>query len=278
MSAHFQVIPVARPLTSSSVTSRVIADAALVGAEDVVVLDAVAFEELVAAVVHPDGEVDDELVFGLREDGRHLARQVHRLGRFFELGLDDGVEVALLLQGRVRRADGRRTVLRWGSFCAMVVLLSSRSRERQMNLPLETRRTASPIAVAGRDGKIRTPRVEIFNRSARDWARAPRACSRAFRGARELQSVSAASSAEAVYGLSAGAGAWLRRRARDATPLALYLVGSRRVSRRRAGRDRAARARDRSGARSRRRRVQPRRGSPTRTSGWRSRSPIRRGW
>ena len=45
------------------------ADAALVGAEDVVVLDAVAFEKAVGAVVELDGEVDDEFGFGLAEDG-----------------------------------------------------------------------------------------------------------------------------------------------------------------------------------------------------------------
>ena len=45
------------------------ADAALVGSEDVVVLDAVAFEDFVGAVVELDGEVDDVFIFGLAEDG-----------------------------------------------------------------------------------------------------------------------------------------------------------------------------------------------------------------
>ncbi len=79
----------------------VVADAALERAEDVVVLDAVALEELERPVVHADGEVDDELVLRLRQDERGVARQVHRPGSLLELHLDDGVQVPLLLLGRL---------------------------------------------------------------------------------------------------------------------------------------------------------------------------------
>ncbi len=48
----------------------VVADAALVRAENVAVLDAVALEHPVLSVVHADRKVDDELVLGLRQDRR----------------------------------------------------------------------------------------------------------------------------------------------------------------------------------------------------------------
>jgi hypothetical protein len=69
------------------------ADAALVGAEHVVVLDAVALEQPVLAVVQAHREVDDQLVLRLRQDladGRGKTAEVSRL---FELELGDLVGI-----------------------------------------------------------------------------------------------------------------------------------------------------------------------------------------
>ena len=55
--AHFQVIHIARALTSSSVDVLVVADPALGGTAAEVVLDAVAGEDLHRAVVHLHREV-----------------------------------------------------------------------------------------------------------------------------------------------------------------------------------------------------------------------------
>ncbi len=98
MSAHFHVIIAASALTSSSVTHRVEAHAALERAEQVVVLDAVALEEPDLAAVHLHGEVDDELVLRLAQD--RLRRSRARLIVFdarLEVVLDDLEEVVLLV-------------------------------------------------------------------------------------------------------------------------------------------------------------------------------------
>ena len=62
-----------------------VADAALVGPQDVVVLDAVAGEELDRAVIHADGEVDDDLVLGLAQDEPHALGRRDLLERRAEL-------------------------------------------------------------------------------------------------------------------------------------------------------------------------------------------------
>jgi hypothetical protein len=56
-------------------------DAALVRAERVVVLDAVALEQLVVPVVHPDREVHHHLVLRLREDDPHAVLEIDQLRR-----------------------------------------------------------------------------------------------------------------------------------------------------------------------------------------------------
>ena len=76
----------------------VVAHAALVRAHDVVVLDAVALEELVLAVVHADRKVRDELVLGLRQDLPDLVGQTDEIGCFFELPGGDRVKVGALGQ------------------------------------------------------------------------------------------------------------------------------------------------------------------------------------
>ena len=56
--AHFQVIQVASARTVSMVSFAVEADAALIGAAGVVVLDAVALEDSQRAIVHADGDAE----------------------------------------------------------------------------------------------------------------------------------------------------------------------------------------------------------------------------
>jgi hypothetical protein len=67
----------------------VVADAALEGAQDVAVLDAVALEELHLARVHAHGEVHDDLVLGLRQHGLDGGVEVHHPGRLGQVVLDD---------------------------------------------------------------------------------------------------------------------------------------------------------------------------------------------
>ena len=66
--AHFQVIQEARARTSSRETSGRVADAAFGGAAGDGVLDAVAGEDFDGAVVHGDGDVDDDFAGGIAED------------------------------------------------------------------------------------------------------------------------------------------------------------------------------------------------------------------
>jgi hypothetical protein len=72
---------------------------ALVGAHDVVVLDAVALEEPVVPVIHADREVDDQLVLGLRQNHVEALFDLDGLGRSVELGLGDLIHILLLLRG-----------------------------------------------------------------------------------------------------------------------------------------------------------------------------------
>src|SRR5262249_44539839 len=60
-----------------------------------VVLNPVALEELHFAVVHADGEVDDELVLGLRQDDLNVGIQSDRLAGLIYLSARDFVEVWL---------------------------------------------------------------------------------------------------------------------------------------------------------------------------------------
>ena len=67
---------------------RVVANAALVRSQDVVVLNAIAGEHLELAAVHAHREVHDELGLRLREHRRDVARQVHHLRSALEIALD----------------------------------------------------------------------------------------------------------------------------------------------------------------------------------------------
>ena len=64
--AHFHVIHIARALTSSRSTSRVIADPALRGAAGHVVVNAVALINARRAVVHAERNRDDQRALGAR--------------------------------------------------------------------------------------------------------------------------------------------------------------------------------------------------------------------
>ena len=71
----------------------VIADAALPGPAADVVLHAVAGEDLHAAVVHGDGEVDGELTLRDAEHPTHAVVEIELVRRMVELGLGDGPDV-----------------------------------------------------------------------------------------------------------------------------------------------------------------------------------------
>src|SRR3569623_2108358 len=90
----------------------VIAHAALVQAEDVVVLNAIALEHLEAAAVAPHREVHDQLVLRLPEDLGDVLLDVDQLHRLLDQLRRDLEEVAAILQGYFgrlrRRASGRR--------------------------------------------------------------------------------------------------------------------------------------------------------------------------
>ena len=87
--AHFQVIHIASALTSSRRDVLVVADAALGRTAAEVVLDAIAGEDLDAAVVHLHREVDDELAPRLAEDLAQSGIEVEPLGGEIELLLGD---------------------------------------------------------------------------------------------------------------------------------------------------------------------------------------------
>ena len=84
----------------------VVAEAALVGSEGVVVLDAVALEEPVVSVVHADGEVDHDLVLGLGEDDADAVLEVDGVCGAEHGG--DGLEVEVVgVVGEAELIDDR---------------------------------------------------------------------------------------------------------------------------------------------------------------------------
>src|SRR5262249_28854332 len=84
----------------------VVSNSTLERAEDVVVLDAVALEHAELTVVHVDGEIDDELVFRLRQDPVDARVEVDGARALLELLRRDAVQVAAGNEGG--RRDGRR--------------------------------------------------------------------------------------------------------------------------------------------------------------------------
>ena len=87
--AHFQVIHIARALTSSRRDVLVVADAALGRAAAQVVLDAVAREDLDGPVVHLHGEVDGQLAARLAQDPAQAGVELESIGGEVELLLRD---------------------------------------------------------------------------------------------------------------------------------------------------------------------------------------------
>ena len=87
--AHFQVIHMARALTSSRRDVLVVADAALGRPATEVVLDPVAGEDLDRSVVHVDREMDGELAAGLAQDAAHALVEPEAVGGEIELSLRD---------------------------------------------------------------------------------------------------------------------------------------------------------------------------------------------
>src|SRR5450755_810873 len=81
----------------------VVTHAALVRAEDVRVLDAVAFEQAVLAVVHAHREVDDDLVLRLAQNAADVLRHLDDFCRVIEVALDDFEE---FVAGRLKRRRG----------------------------------------------------------------------------------------------------------------------------------------------------------------------------
>ena len=80
-------------------------DPALVGAEDVVVLDPVSREEANGAVVHPHREVHDDLVLRLAEDRADVGVELDRVRGAMELRRRHLVEVQMLVDGRGGRGS-----------------------------------------------------------------------------------------------------------------------------------------------------------------------------
>ena len=87
--AHFQVIHIARALTSSRRHVLVIADAALGRAAAEVVLDPIAREDLDRAVVHLHREVDGQLALRLAQNLAQARGELEMLGGQVELALGD---------------------------------------------------------------------------------------------------------------------------------------------------------------------------------------------
>jgi hypothetical protein len=89
-----------------------VADAALEWPKEVVVLDAITFEQPDFAVVHFDREVDDEFVLRLTQDRRYVRFELRSDGGAVEVVLNHSKEV-ILFRDRYRRTRYR---LRAGSF------------------------------------------------------------------------------------------------------------------------------------------------------------------
>jgi hypothetical protein len=84
----------------------VVADPALRRTATQVVLDAVTGEDLDAAIVHVDGEMDGELATRLAQDEAHAGVEIETLGGQVELALGDfpRIDVGDLLGGHGRRS------------------------------------------------------------------------------------------------------------------------------------------------------------------------------
>ena len=89
---------------------RVKAEAALEGAEPVVVLNAVAGEDLDLIVAHLHGEVDDDFVFALGEDFSGVDAEVHEIGGAIEVADDHLIKTGAWMGmiGSRRWREGRR--------------------------------------------------------------------------------------------------------------------------------------------------------------------------
>ncbi len=85
----------------------VIPHAALVRAQDVVVLNAVTLEQLVSAVVHADGEMDHDLGLGLGHDQFKMVGQIQPIRRIEHLA--DGLKINVV--GFVTKTEFRENRL-----------------------------------------------------------------------------------------------------------------------------------------------------------------------
>ena len=85
VSAHFHVIHIARPLSSSSVTAGVVADAALRRAARDAVRDAPAGEDAHAAVVHRRRDRDLDRLLARAEDLDEVVVDAERVGHVLQL-------------------------------------------------------------------------------------------------------------------------------------------------------------------------------------------------
>ncbi len=74
----------------------VVPHAALVGAQQVVVLNPVSLEDAGFTVVHLHREMYDQLVLGLRKDRLRMSRKAGQLGCLLEIALNDLEEAELL--------------------------------------------------------------------------------------------------------------------------------------------------------------------------------------
>ena len=90
----------------------VVTHAALERAEDVRVLDAVALEQAILAVVHQDGEMDDDLVLRLTQDEPHVLGHLDDLRRFIEIVANDAKEI-VAVGGRGLAHGADPSLARW---------------------------------------------------------------------------------------------------------------------------------------------------------------------
>src|ERR1022692_4080865 len=144
----------------------VVSHAALVGAQNVAVLDAVALEHLVLSAIHADRKVDDELVLGLRQDLPDRRQRPRDQRGVVELLERDRVWVRL------------RFLLLW-------------------HPPKNT----SPVSASRLRGYARALALEIAAEARAEWGFASDIIARTFRKHRELASGDRRLCAETIYGL-----------------------------------------------------------------------------
>ncbi len=134
------------------------AQATLVWAQQVVVLDAVALEHLHRPVIHRDGEMDDQLVLRLREHRAHVGGDSDLLGGSVEVSLNDLEELVLRFGHRTTLHPAMRQQRRAGrrlkrSSATALHRRQQRDASHRVTFDAAPRRTprASACSAVGKD-------------------------------------------------------------------------------------------------------------------------------